>query len=70
VSGIWALYVYGRRGLRNEFLSFLYGEFWRNMKERKNLYEEMKSNTHEWLKVGRLVALFLFLLFIFFIIPF
>jgi hypothetical protein len=26
--------VYGRRGLRNGFLSFLYGEFWRNMRER------------------------------------
>jgi hypothetical protein len=26
--------VYRRRGLKNGFLSFLYGEFWRNMRER------------------------------------
>jgi hypothetical protein len=27
--------VYRRRGLKNGFLSFLYGEFWRNMRERQ-----------------------------------
>jgi hypothetical protein len=27
-------------------------------KEREILYEEKKSNTHEWVKVGKLVALF------------
>jgi hypothetical protein len=25
--------VYGRRGLRNGFLSFLYGEFWRRERD-------------------------------------
>jgi hypothetical protein len=52
--------VYRRRGLKNGFLSFLYGEFWRNMREREILYEERMSNTHEWVKVGKLVALFFF----------
>ncbi len=60
--------VYRRRGLKNGFLSFWYGEFWRNMKERERererereiLYEERMSNTHEWVKVGKLVALFFF----------
>jgi hypothetical protein len=69
VSGIWALYGLWKNEIKKWIPIIL---VWRVLEkyEREILYEERKSNTHEWVKVGRLVALSFFLYLSFALIPF
>lgn len=59
MSGIWALYGLWKKRIKKWIPIIL---VWRVLEEyeREILYEKRKSNTHEWVKVGKLVALFFF----------